>query len=339
MRADRVHGLFFGIFLLAAGIFFPSPAITENASAESVSVSARVIDSFRIGSREKDFGALEFVGGLEMISRSRDFGGISSFRFRSPGESFIGVTDTGFWFFGKILRDESGRPSAIEDFTMSPILDAAGNAGEKWTTDAEAIALRGNRVVVGFEREHRISEFRLEPGKMGSPVADLDFLIPRHELRMNRSFETVAFAPQESVLAGALVAITERSIDKNGNVFAAVLDAPRKGVFTIARRDEFDITDGAFLPDGDLLLLERSFSLSAGVAMRLRRIPAETIRPGGIADGPVLLEADMGYQIDNMEALDVWQRSDGATMISLMSDDNRSFLQRNLYLEFRLLER
>ena len=44
----------------------------------------------------------------------------------------------------------------------------------------------------------------------------------------------------------------------------------------------------------------------------------------------------MAYQIDNMEAMDVWQRADGFVMVSLMSDDNHSMLQRNLYLEFML---
>jgi hypothetical protein len=63
---------------------------------------------------------------------------------------------------------------------------------------------------------------------------------------------------------------------------------------------------------------------------------AETIAKGKVADGPVLLEANMGYQIDNMEGLDVWQRADGALMVSLISDDNHSILQRNLYLEFIL---
>jgi hypothetical protein len=52
----------------------------------------------------------------------------------------------------------------------------------------------------------------------------------------------------------------------------------------------------------------------------------------------VLLEAGMAHQVDNMEAIDVWRREDGATMVSIMSDDNQSFLQRNLYLEFMLVE-
>jgi hypothetical protein len=108
------------------------------------------------------------------------------------------------------------------------------------------------------------------------------------------------------------------------------------GIFTVRRHGGFDITDGAFLPDGDLLLLERSYTIMSGVRMRLRRIASDSIGKGALVDGPVLLQADMTFQIDNMEALDVWRREDGATMISMMSDDNYSILQRNLYLEFVL---
>ncbi|TIU05107.1 MAG: hypothetical protein E5W40_21725, partial [Mesorhizobium sp.] len=67
-------------------------------------------------------------------------------------------------------------------------------------------------------------------------------------------------------------------------------------------------------------------------------IYGESVEKGAVADGPVLMEADMAYQIDNMEGLDVWTRDDGALMVSLISDDNHSMLQRNLYLEFVLHE-
>ncbi len=130
--------------------------------------------------------------------------------------------------------------------------------------------------------------------------------------------------------------VSERSLDKAGNIYAAIIEGPHKGIFTIKRNGDFDITDGAFLPGGDLLLLERSFSIARGVKMRLRRIHGDSVEKGAVADGPVLLEADMGYQIDNMEGLDVWTRDDGVQMVSLVSDDNHSILQRNLYLEFML---
>jgi hypothetical protein len=222
-------------------------------------------------------------------------------------------------------------------FRMMPMVDEAGEPIDgKWETDAEGLSISGDTATVSFEREHKILEFELEPDGMKGPTGALDYLVPRAELRNNRGFEAIARAPGDSPLAGARIAVTERSIDGDGNSFAAILEGPLKGIFKVARSGDFDITDGAFLPNGDLLLLERRFSMAAVVAMRLRRIEAGTIRPGGLADGPVLLEADMSYQIDNMEGLDVWRRDDGALIVSVISDDNHSILQRNLYLEFVL---
>jgi hypothetical protein len=223
-------------------------------------------------------------------------------------------------------------------FRTMPMVDGDGQPIEgKWETDAEGLSVSGGQVTVTFERDHKILEFALEPQAMKSATGSIDYVVPRAELRQNRGFETIAHAPVDGPLAGARVAVTERSIDPDGNIFAAILEGPQKGIFKVARSGDFDITDGAFLPDGDLLLLERSFSMATGVAMRLRRIEAGTIRPGGLADGPVLIEADMSYQIDNMEGMDVWRRSDGALIVSLISDDNHSILQRNLYLEFELV--
>ncbi len=143
--------------------------------------------------------------------------------------------------------------------------------------------------------------------------------------------------PRTAPWPGARVVLTEKSLDKQGNMFAAILEGPRKGIFSVARHDGFDISDGVFLPNGDMLVLERSFTMATGIRLRLRKLDADTIGPGSVADGPVLLDADMSYQIDNMEGLDVWRRADGATMVSMVSDDNHSLLQRNLYLEFRLV--
>lgn len=323
----------------AAGIlaFAASHSQARDATVEKMTVEATPLREFRIGSDQRRFGPFEFVGGLVMTASSSDFGGLSSFRFRSPGGDFIGVADTGLWYFGHVAHDRQGRPSGFEDFRMAPITDDEGStARDKWKTDSEAIAIKGDIATVGFEREHRIAEFRIDPQAMGRALRNLDFLVPRKELRANKGFETVAYSLDDGPLAGARIAIAERSIDEAGNCFAAILEGPEKGIFKVARHDDFDITDGAFLPDGDLLVLERRYKVLSGVAMRLRRIPVSEIHPGATADGSILMTADMGYQIDNMEGLDVWKRADGATMISLISDDNQSFLERNLYLEFRL---
>lgn len=317
-----------------------APAIgAERAPVAAAEISARPITQFHIGHDETRFGPLEFVGGLEMTSSSRDFGALSAFRFLKPGSDFIGVADTGFWFFGTVAHDAAKRPSAIQNFRMQQMVDKSGRPiDRKSEVDAEGLAVKDGIATVGFERNHRIAQFKIDPDNMKAPFRQLDFLVPARELRQNRGFETVTHANPYGQHAGGLVVVSERSLDKSGNVYAAIIEGPRKGVFTVKRNGDFDITDGAFLPDGDLLLLERSFSIGRGVKMRLRRIYGESVEKGAVADGPVLFEADMGYQIDNMEGLDVWTRDDGAQMVSLVSDDNNSFLQRNLYLEFILHE-
>jgi hypothetical protein len=327
-----------GLLLAAAvGVANVAPVYAAPASVERMDVSTRQITRFEIRRDRTQFGPLEFIGGFELTASSPHFGGFSAMRFLTPGEDFVGVADTGFWFFGKVTRDAEQRPTGMADFRMVQMVDEVGEPiDEKWRVDAESLAVKGKIATVGFERNHRIAEFHIDPDDMRAPLRQLDFLVPKRELRLNRSFETLAYAPEGGALEGALVVVTERSLDKQGNVFAAVLSGPQKGVFTVVRSDGFDVTDGAFLPNGDLLLLERSFTLMKGLRMRLRRLPVDSIGRGKVADGPVLMQAGMRYQIDNMEALDVWRRADGALIVSLMSDDNQSILQRSLYLEFRL---
>ncbi|RWE58784.1 MAG: hypothetical protein E5W98_31315 [Mesorhizobium sp.] len=331
--------LFAATALFVAGIALSPCIAAGSAPVEPIEISARPIDRFHIGRDEKRFGPLEFVGGLEMTSPSRDFGALSAFRFLKPGSNFIGVADTGFWFFGTVTHDADKRPSGMRNFRMQEMVDEAGQLiDEKWQVDAEGLAVKNGIATVGFERNARVSQFKIDPHDMKPPFRQLDFLVPAWELRRNRGFETITHANPHGQHEGGLVVVSEKSLDKSGNIYAAVIEGPHKGVFTVKRNGDFDITDGAFLPDGDLLLLERSYSMARGVKIRLRRIYGESVEKGAVADGPVLMEADMSYQIDNMEGLDVWTRDDGALMVSLISDDNHSILQRNLYLEFVLHE-
>lgn len=327
----------FAAIALFAGVASAPASSAGSAPVVPIEVSARPITEFRIGRTDRQFGSLEFVGGLEMTSKSRDFGALSALRFLKAGSDFIGVADTGYWFFGTVVRDADRRPVGIQNFRMQQMVDQSGlPIDEKWEVDAEGLAVQDGVATVGFERDHRVARFRIDPRNMKAPYRQLDFLVPERELRQNRGFETVTHANADGQHQGGLVVVSEKSLDKSGNIYAAIIEGPHKGVFTVKRNGDFDITDGAFLPDGDLLLLERSFTMAGGLKMQLRRIYGESVEKGAVADGPVLLDADMGYQIDNMEGLDVWTRDDGAVMVSLISDDNHSILQRNLYLEFVL---
>lgn len=328
---------------LAARILAALAILTTASPAfpgwQPVDISVRPIERFHIVSSRTRFGALDYAGGFVMRSGDSRFGQISGLRFTAPGTDFLGVADHGYWFAGSIERDAQGRPGGISGFRMQPVAGPDGDLdADKHYVDAEGLEIDGDIATVVFEREHRISEYRFGDDAIGAPLRSLDIVIPRHELRYNQGLETVARSPKESHLQGARVIVAERSIDESGNLFAAILEGSERGVFKVVRSDGFDATDGVFLPDGDLLLLERRAAPTFGVAMRIRRIAGASIRPGALVDGEVLMEADLAHQIDNMEAIDTWLREDGVTMISLMSDDNQHFFQRSLYLEFELVE-
>jgi hypothetical protein len=317
---------------LAAGV---PPALADGQAA----VKSSIISDFKIGSNDTRFGPFEFLGGLEMVSPNRLFGSLSSIRFKQDQTHFIGVLDTGHWMTGRIERDDKGKLSGLADVEITPMRNRAGQSFEgKGYMDAEGVALDGDHVLVSFEQEHRVDVYP-DPGFSNSPAIDtIPIPFQKRSLRANRGFETVAVAPMSSPLKGGTLIVAERSLDSDGNAYAAILDGPLKGKLALAHYGDFDATDGTFLPNGDLLLLERRFNMAEGIGMRIRRIKSADIKPGAVLDGEILLQSDFIYQIDNMEGIDTFKAADGTTHVILVSDDNHSILQRNLMLEFRLAE-
>lgn len=309
------------------------------ASTLDVTVTSRPIAVFKVGSNEKRFGRLEFVGGLIMSSSEPLFGAISSIRFMPDGKNFLAVLDTGHWMSGSIERGASGVLSGLSNVHIDPMLDRNGReAKRKVDMDAEGLALRADKALVSFEQKPRIDIYAYEDRATARPMGRLPHLISDREFRSNAGMETLALSTAAGPLEGAMVTIAEASVDSRGDLLAAILEGPRKGRFTVAKHSAFSVTDGAFLPNGDLLLLERMFDLAEGVGMRIRLVDADAIKPGAVVDGDVLIQADLSNQIDNMEGIDVIKAADGSTRLILVSDNNHSFLQRNIMLEFKLVD-
>jgi len=150
--------------------------------------------------------------------------------------------------------------------------------------------------------------------------------------------EAIAVAPSTCPLAGATLLFAERSLDHHGNNRAWIADGPLAGSFSLRRSEDFNVTDATFLADCDLLVLERKFDFSEGLAMRLRRIAGGDLKPGATVDSKVLIEANLADQIDNMEGLAVRKDDRGETLIDMVSDDNQSVLQRTILLQFAIVE-
>ena len=324
------------IAAVPAGAQRPPPAADAPVSIE---IRGQPLAAFDIRDpSRRQFGLLEFRGGLVLTSPHRDFGGLSAIRVASDGAHFIALSDKGRWFRGRIVY-EGTRPVGIGDAETALILGPDGKPlAERGWYDTEALAEDGGTLYVGIERVHQIVRFNY--GKDGLMARGQPIALPPaiRALPANKGIEGLVFVPKGLPLAGTLIAISERGLDRAGNIMAFLIGGPSPGAFTIVRSARFDISDAALLPGGDLLVLERKFSWTGGLAVRLRRVALAEIKPDALVDGSVLFEADLGYELDNMEGLSVHRTAAGDIVLTLISDDNFSFLQRTVLLQFTLAE-
>jgi hypothetical protein len=302
-------------------------------------VAATPISSFsRAEPDRRRFGHLEFRGGLVLDSGFDRFGGISGVRVDADGRNFLAITDRAYWLRGRIVADRD-RPTGVADAEMAPMLGADGRPlVETKGYDSESLARADGTLYVGVERVHRLLRFDYARDGWSARAQTVPSPAGMRDLPSNQGIEALVFVPKAFPLGGALIAISERGLDANGNISGFLIGGPSPGSFSVRRSDDFDITDAALTPAGDLLILERHFSFMRGVGMRIRRVPLADIKPGASLQGTILIEAGNANEIDNMEALDVHRNAAGETILTVISDNNFSPLQRTLLLRFALIE-
>jgi hypothetical protein len=333
--------------LAASGIakaqFVPPPASpgqldTSNDAPVSIDVDAHSIPWFDRHDHDRvRFGALEYRSGLVLTSPSPRFGGLSGLRLDAKGERFISFSDKGQWFTGRIVY-EGRAMTRLADVETAPMLGAGGKpiTAHGWY-DSESIALDGSLVYIGLERANKVLRFDFSKGftRAWGEVVPLPLAASR--LPNNKGLEALVFVPKGQPLAGTLIAISERGLDGNGNLIAFLVGGATPGQFGVRRTADFDVSDAVLLPAGDLLILERKFSWTSGVGIRIRRIPLRSVAPGAVIDGPSIFEADLGNEVDNMEGIDAHVTEQGETVLTMISDDNFSMIQRTLLLQFTLV--
>ncbi|MEO0327031.1 MAG: esterase-like activity of phytase family protein [Pseudomonadota bacterium] len=317
----------FGLVLLLIPTF-------HQAYAKKIVITATPITAFQPGNPDQTkFGSLTFLGGLILESSNENFGGFSGIRIIEESGKIKAITDKARFLTGNIIR-QKGNISGIENARLTRVKAADGRtitgAIDK---DAEALELFGDRIVLGYERNDRVVTFRekdhklfVDPKAKVHDFTGLDF--PK-----NKGPEAVAYDRNNA----QLLVITEYTLNDAGNHRAFLIgkdNLPQE--LSVQNHDSYSITDAAFLPNGDLLILERYYSFFSGVYMRLRRILGKDIKPGNTLDGEVLISVNNNYKIDNMEGLAVSKTDDEGTRLTMISDDNFSKSQQTLILEFLL---
>lgn len=337
-------GLFAGLLLSGLSIIGPD-WVQDSAAQEAVPVRVAPVAAFDTQHPEHSrFGPLRFLGGLQIESADKRFGGLSGIEISPDGRTVLLVSDIGDLFTATV--DYAGdAPAGFSDMTVRRLLGEDGHPlGKKYGSDAESLRARdgsglSDDILIGFERDNRVLGYRIGKGGDLSPPTRLALPGQVADLPYNKGLEGIAVIPDGAPNGGAVVAFAESARDDGSSVIPGWLVAggkPRD--LGLRRTDGFDLTDVVALPSGDLIVLERRFNILMGIAMRIRRLRADDLDGPQPMAGEVLFTAGMAYTVDNMEGIAVHHDAAGRTVLTIVSDDNFSALQRTLLLQFELVE-
>jgi hypothetical protein len=280
-------------------------------------------------------GALAWVGGVSLTSPDPRFGGWSGMVLSPDGMQLVAVSDVGNWLSATLMHDARGRLTGLTNAELEPMLDIAGQPlRSKRLADAEAVARdRDGSLIVAFEGVHRL--WRYQPGDQPLKARPTPLAAPLLLQRAPRNGGVEALAVLRD---GRLLMLTEELQNADGDLVGWVREAGGWQELSYAPTGQFKPTDVTVLPDGDVVALERRFTMIGGVAARLQRIALKDIKPGARLVGREIAQLIPPVTVDNMEAVAAVRAADGGTMIYLMSDDNFNPVQRTLLLQFRLLD-
>jgi len=308
-----------------------------------LTIEARRIEHFRkSGVAATNFGKLTFRGGLQLTAPAQpSFGGWSGIIVDDKARDFFAVSDAGAWLMGTI-RYEGKTPVGVDGARIGPLRKRDGSVlSRSRDRDAEAVALvsgtphRG-RVQVAFERNARIAVYDVTRDGVSPTIKLLQKPAETPRIGSNSGFEAMTIPPG-GPLAGRTVLMAERFVNDDGHHTGWIYTASGPRPFYMTDIGGFDITAMSSIDDGTVFVLERRFRWLEGVKMRIRRLGARSIVPGAVLEGDVLIEADMAFEIDNMEGLAATREADGTVLLTVISDDNfNTVLQRTLLLQFAL---
>ena len=86
----------------------------------------------------------------------------------------------------------------------------------------------------------------------------------------------------------------------------------------------------ATLPNGDVLVIERRFTLRDGVAARIRQIKSTSIRPSAELCSKLSAEFRNPVTTDNFEGIAIRKNQNKQTLVYIISDYNFNPMQRTL---------
>jgi hypothetical protein len=273
-------------------------------------------------------GALTFMGGVELSSDDRAFGGFSALTV--DGEAFTLLSDG-----GTVLTFRMGGDWRLRQTDMFSLPAGPRTGWRKRDRDTESLTRdpTTGRVWVGFEGVNQV--WRFSPG-FGRAEGRAE---PKAAARWPAAGGIESFTRLKN---GRFIALSEQSPprmrERAGLVWTKDPTVAEPAfTFRYQPSSGYDPSDMTELPDGRIMVLERAFGLPFRWYARLKIVDRIAVRSGAWVEGRTIARIAAPLTSDNWEGVAA-TREGGSTIIWLLSDDNQMVLQRTLLLKFRLDE-
>lgn len=327
MSRAIVTGVMAAVF--AATVMAAEPIALPGVVALPLTVEAVPLDP--ADPARRDVGRLRYMGGLVLRSTNAAFGGVSALR-AGPGGQLLGITDTGAWVsFGVVER--GGRLVGVTGGVMAPLRDETGRTTRN-KSDFDAEGLTWNpatgEALVSLEQDHRVLTYGgIDPARPES--------LDRAAIRVERNAATANWPSNGGGEGVATLAGGDRLIfEEEGQDAAGASDVLRIGasgtrVLRYTPPAGYRPTDAVEVSPGELLVLNRRFTIAEGVSAALT-----LVRVGEVMKGEEIGRLAPPLTVDNMEGMALVEDR-GRIFIYLISDDNFKAFQRTLLLKFEVL--
>lgn len=321
------------IVLLLAILLLPAPHKNKPApvSPGPLLVTARSLPLSSTDPALRRIGRLTYLGGWQLTSPHRGFGGISSMLVTPPGQ-ILALSDS-----GTLMGFHVGAGQASRRPFIAPLPIRQQDRDEPWWAwDSESMTHdpETDRYWVGFEMLQMIC--RYAPGFARVEACRVWPDVKRWP--ETGSIESMARLPD-----GRFLAIAEMGMTSDGSHDALLFSGdptdsatPSPLHLRYVPPRGFRPTDAVALDERHILVLNRRITLQdlfTGTLAMIELPPAP--RSGDKLKAQSLALLAPPLLADNYEALAVTHEG-GRTIIWIGSDDNHEFFQRSLLLKFAL---
>jgi hypothetical protein len=296
-------------------------------SSEPIEIHADPVALYPGNAERRQLGALSYLGGWKLTSDNPAFGGLSSLNVED--NRLTALSDA-----GGLVQYRIGQFGHISQAQIMPVPAGCGLSKEKTGRDTESLAHdpQSERWWFGFEWRNIICR------------TNEDFTVGEHVVLPPEMANWPRTKGAETLLRlrdGRFVVIAEGA-PRGGPVRPVVLfigdpaetNTPRTRLGYLPP-DGFSPTDATELPDGRILVLNRSFTLTSLFTACLTILDPRMIRAGTVLKGAVIARFEPPAISENFEGI-ASGTENGRTVVWIISDDNFASWQRTLLLKFAL---